>query len=467
VKGKPGITRGVAQFVAATGFKDLPEDVLEAAKKAFLDCFGVAIAGGLEPVGQLIISFAREVGSKPIAGVLGGGYRTDPSLAALANGTLAHALDYDDGGALPLPFHPSVPVFPVVLALGEAESAPGRDILLAYILGVEVETKIAASMKQSHFARGWHPTATVGTLGATAAAAKLLRLDTEQTETALGIASSLSGGLRHNFGTMTKPLHAGSAAKHGVMAATLAKRGFDAGRGILEARGGFFELFAGKGQYSTKKLIKSMGRPFHFAYPGVAIKKYPSCRGTHAAIEALSELIKVHKISSGDIDKVECSISSVGGDSDGLSRPRVTTGTEGKFSLKHCLGVLMVDGEVGLRQFSPERILAPQVAEMRQRVKILPRSDLLSPTEMRDHMAARVTVRLKDGRQVSHFYCQSKKEMGVPWSWEDLKRKFEQCAGLALPRERVERLEECLRHLEKVEKTSPIVDLALGPFKAA
>lgn len=462
-----GTTRGLAQFVVDTGFKNIPSEVIEAAKKAFMDCLGVAIAGTLEPGGDIIRSLVQEVEAKPVAGVLGGGFRTAPLLAALANGTQAHLLDYDDSGALPLPFHPSVPILPVALASGEAQNASGKDILLAYILGVEAETKLAAAIKVSHFDHGWHPTATLGTLGATAASAKLLKLEAEQTEIALGIASSLAGGLRQNFGTMTKPLHAGNAAKNGLMATMLARKGFSAAPGILEAPVGFLNVFAGRGEYSTEKLVTSLGEPFHFAHPGVAMKQYPSCRGTHASIEALNELLKDHKILPEEIDKIECAISGPVESDDSLSRPQPKSSLDGKFSVEHCLSVLLLDGEVGLKQFSPERVLNPRVGAMRKRVKVHYVKDLLGETERGHDMAAQVIIKLKDGRQLSHFKRESKEEMGVPWSWEDLIKKFTQCANLALPREGVEELIECLLHLEKVENTSHIVDLALGPFGGA
>ncbi|MBI4330015.1 MAG: MmgE/PrpD family protein [Chloroflexi bacterium] len=443
-------TRTIASFIAGTRFTDLPADALESAKKAFMDCFGVAMAGSVEPAADIIRGLVQEEQARPAASVFGGNFMTTPMLAALANGTIAHALDYDDGAALPIPFHPSVPVLPVALALGESEKASGQEVLLAYVLGLEVETKVAAIVDPAHFAHGWHPTGTLGTLGATAAAAKLLKLSSEQCEISLGIASSLAGGVRQNFGTMTKPLHAGNAARNGITAATLARNGFTGAGGILEAPCGFLNVFMGKGKYSLEGLEASLGNPFHVVRPGIALKKYPCCRGTHPSIEAMEEVIRRERFGPQEVERIELSLSSVGQGDDNVSRPHARTSLEGKFSVEHCVSALLLDGEVTLRQFALERVLDPAVEAMRQRVKVHSKSDLLTEAERRGHMAAAVSVTLKNGRNFSYFYRASKEEMGIPWSWEDVEKKFAVCAGLALPADTVERMKESLRRLDQL-----------------
>lgn len=461
-QGTPALTRDVANFIEGVRSGDLSPEVVEAAKKAFLDCLGVAIAGALAPAGKIIRDFVKESDAKPVSTVIGGGFRTSPDLAALANGTMAHALDYDDGGALPIPFHPSVPVLPVVLSLGEQQKSHGNDVLLAYIVGMEVETKIAAIVPTSHFTHGWHPTATIGTLGATAAAAKLLKLNAVESEVALGIAASLAGGIRLNFGTMTKPLHAGNASRNGIVAAFLAKKRFSSAPNALEAHGGFLDVFTEKWRDSQKTKGFKVGEPFHFAYPGVAMKKYPSCRGTHASIGALSEILKKQRPVPQEIDYVDCTLSSLSEGDNNLSRPHARTSEEGKFSIEHCLSVLLLDGEIGLSQFSLERILDPVVDEMRQKIQVRSCIDLLPENERRSNLAARITVRLRNGEEFSHFFCQSKEDMGVPWSWEDITKKFKQCASLALPAKKVGELTSLVRNIEKLESISKVVELVSG-----
>ncbi len=455
-------TKIVASFVAQAQFGDLPADAVEAAKKALVDSIGVAIAGSTEPVGAIVRDMVQEMEAKPVATVFGGNFKTAPALAALANGTIAHALDYDDGAAIPMPLHPSVAVLPVALALGESEKASGSEILLAYTLGVEVEAKVAGAMDPSHFAFGWHPTGTVGTLGAAAAAAKLLKLTPAEVETALGIASSMAAGLRQNFGTMTKPLHAGNAGRNGIMAATLAKKGFTGFPSMLEAPCGFLNVFVGKGKYSAENLEASLGRPFHVVHPGLAIKKYPCCRGSHPSIEAMEEVIKRHRVQAEEVESIECGISSLGENDNHLSRPHAATSLDAKFSVEHCVSVLLLDKEVSLRQFSLERVLDPTVEEMRQRVKVVQKSDLLTETERRGNVAASVSVMLKDGRRLHYFHRMSKEEMGTPWPWEDVEKKFQQCAGLVLTPARVSQLTDLLRRLEELDSIDELMNMVQG-----
>ncbi len=459
VKGTVSLTKDIGQFVAKASFADLTPEVLEPAKKAFMDCLGVTIAGSLEDVGKIIRDFVKETGGNPVSTVIGGGFRTSPALAALANGTMAHAMDYDDGGAARIPIHPSVSILPVALALGDSQGASGKDMLLAYILGVEIETKMTTVVPMSHFTRGWHPTATLGTLGATAAAAKLLKLKAPQIEMAMGIAASLAGGLRLNFGTMTKPLHAGNSAKNGIIAATLAKKGFTSAPDVLETSVGFLEVFCNKGEYSLNEDGIPLGKPFHIAKPGLGLKKYPSCRGTHQAISALSDILKIHKIAPQAVEIIECDYFNTGDGDEHLSRPYAQTPEEGKFSIEHCLGVLLMDGEVGLTQFTPDRLLDPAVQEMRLKVKLHPRKDLLPEKDRAGNLAARVTVKLKNGKSLSSFFCQGKAEMGIEWPWEDIIKKFDQCASTALPRNKIDTLINFVRNLEKVEKATQITDL--------
>ncbi len=246
------ITEQLAHLIAETTYAQLPANAVTQAKRALLDTIGVTLAGHGEEAGRLITAWVEDVGGCQEAAVLGTTLYTSPGLAALANGTLGHALDFDDVTEH-LRGHPSVPVTPVVLALGEAMGASGAEVITAFVVGVEVEAKIGKAMTSAHPRRGWHPTATIGPLGATAAAANLLGLTPAQVRMALGIAASKAAGLRQNFGTMTKPLHAGEAARSGVEAAQLAQRGFTADPQILEGRFGFFNTFVGSGEFARAR----------------------------------------------------------------------------------------------------------------------------------------------------------------------------------------------------------------------
>ena len=260
------ITEQLAQLIAETTYEQLPASAVTQAKRALLDIIGVTLAGHGEAAGQIITAFVKDAGGHQEAAILGTSLYTSPALAALANGTLGHALDFDDV-TFHLRGHPSAPVVPAVLALGQALVASGKDVITAFVIGVEVEAKIGKAMTSAHLRRGWHPTATIGTLGAVAAAAKLFRLTGPQVQMALGIAASKAAGLRQNFGTMTKPLHAGEAARNGVEAAQLAQRGFTADPHILDSRFSFFNVFVGEGEFVPETVIQEFGAPYEIITP--------------------------------------------------------------------------------------------------------------------------------------------------------------------------------------------------------
>ncbi len=221
-------TEAVARFVTQTRLGDVPDEALRRARLALLDCTGVAIAGSRHPSSLVLLDFIRECGGAPQAGVIGAQLRTSLPDAALANGVLSSALLYDDT-CLALRGHATSTLLPVILALGEALHLRGRALLEAYVIGFEVESAIGVAVEPEHYERGWHATSTVGSLGAAAAACRLLSLPPDQVRIALGIATSLTGGSRQNFGTMMQAFHSGIAARNGVVAALLAKRGFTDG----------------------------------------------------------------------------------------------------------------------------------------------------------------------------------------------------------------------------------------------
>ena len=202
----------MASFIAQTDYEDLPSKAIEVSKDAILDCIGVSLAGSQEEVSRILLPMLEELGGHPVAGVIGGSLRSSPVLASLANGVMAHALDYDDVSDSWIG-HPSTVLVPAILATAERCKSSGKEVLTAYVTGFEVGAKLGIALGQDHYAKGWHNTSTLGSLAGAAAVAKLLKLDVQQIQMALGIAASLAGGLRENFGTMTKPLHAGNAAE--------------------------------------------------------------------------------------------------------------------------------------------------------------------------------------------------------------------------------------------------------------
>ena len=260
---------------------------MDAALRAIMDCLGVMLAGSTEPAARIVQSVAEVEGGTPLATIVGTGRRTGAVWASLANGTAAHALDFDDTN-FAMMGHPSAPVLSAALAAGELAMATGQELVHAFLLGFEVETTVAETINPAHYEHGWHATCTLGTLGAAAAAARILGLDTAQTATALAVAASQASGLKENFGTMTKPFHAGHAARSGVLAALLAREGWTASDRALEGPQGYLHVFsAGRRELAA---LGTLGAPWKITTTGVAVKPFPSCACTHSIIDGALEL---------------------------------------------------------------------------------------------------------------------------------------------------------------------------------
>jgi 2-methylcitrate dehydratase PrpD len=298
---------------------DLPADVATVARQCILDWFACAMAGSTEPLAVIL----RDVvaGADGPASVIGRDRGTGTSQAALVNGAAGHALDFDDthtgmGG------HPTVPVFPAALALAEELDSSGADLLAAYVAGVEIESRLGAGIGPEHYAKGWHITSSIGIFGATAAAGRLLGLDADQFGHAMGLAASQSSGLKANFGTMTKPFHAGHAAERGLLSARLAQRGFTANPDALVANQGLAQA-AGDGVWHPERLTHHGD----WMLPETLFKYHAACYLTHAAIEATARLATP----GADVDAVTLRVNPAILDVCGIPRP--VTGLEAKFSL--------------------------------------------------------------------------------------------------------------------------------------
>src|SRR6266436_5694010 len=233
-----GMTQALAHRIATLRYEDLPADIIAIAKHCVLDWVAVAVQGTREPVATILAEQVAAEGGSDCATLIGRGRGASPRQAALVNGAASHALDYDDVN-IRMMGHPTAAILPAVLALAESRGASGRDLIAAFVAGYETECEIGEIVSPSHYARGFHATGTVGTFGAAAACAHLCRLDGSAVATALGIAGTQAAGLKSMFGTMCKPLHAGKAAYHGLMAAKLASRGFTSRTDVVECGQGF------------------------------------------------------------------------------------------------------------------------------------------------------------------------------------------------------------------------------------
>ena len=351
-------TRHIAEFVAGLTLDDVPPRVIEVVKGGLIDALGVAVAGTASAAAEVVTRWARGAGGAPHAGIIGGAFKTAAQIAARVNGTIGQALDFD----------PPTPLLPVLLALGEVEQASGRDWLEAYIAGYEVQSKLQLGVSARHYAHGWHSNAVFGTIGATAAAAKLLKLDATQTAMALGIATSEAGGVRQNLGTMTKPYHAGAAAANGIIAATLARQGMTSAADSIEGKYGLLQVFAFDGEYDERQIAATFGAPWNLLAHEIRIKPYPCCRAGHRALDAAISLAEKYRIAPDAIERIECELSAHV--TQLMAYPSASNTLEAKFCLPYCVAVAVCDGQAGLRQFTNERVLDAGVQALAARVRV-------------------------------------------------------------------------------------------------
>lgn len=446
-----GPTEKIASFVAITRL-DTARELSQFVKRAIIDCFGVTLAGATQPVSKAIVEYVRERGGNSEAGVIGAGFKTSAPLAALAAGTMAHALDYDDY-SFDLWMHPSACVLPVILSLGQAVHASGKGAMEAFAIGFEVEAKLGMAMDGTHYRKGWHTTGTVGTIGAAAAAARLLGLKPEQVRMALGIASSMAGGLRQNFGSMTKPLHAGNAAHNGITAALLARSGFTADPNIMEAGLGFHAAFSG--EHDLAAAAGHLGDPFAIISPGVAVKPFPSCGSTHRCIDTAINLRKKHRFSPQDIVSIDCVVEPL--TSKVLIHHRPRTELQAKFCLEYCVAVALLDGSVGLRQLTDSRVLAADVQDLLQKVNVHVRD--IQDEGRASSLPHSVTVKLKDGKHYSLETSAAKGEPDNPLQDDELVAKYRDCARTLVPGDKVERCLDMLTHLDELSDMTQLMDM--------
>jgi 2-methylcitrate dehydratase PrpD len=448
-------TKRVAEFIADTGYDQIPTVALSIAKNAILDCLGCAMAGASEPAAKILTEYAKELGGKPEAGVIAQGMKTSAPLAALINGTMGHVLDYDDDtDGHSWMGHPTVVLMPVLLALGERNQLSGKDILEAYVVGYEVGGKIAEGLTRDHYEGGWHTTATAGVMGATAAAAKLLKLDVPRIRMALGIAASLAGGMRQNFGTMTKSFHAGTAARNGIFAASLAAKGYTAAENVLEADIGYLHVLS-PGHFNLDKITGHLGSPFDIISPGLSFKPYPCCQRMNRSIDSVLYLAREHDIKPADVARVECMADQPTVQL--LAQHRPKTVLEAKFSMEYCLAVALLDGDVKLPQMSEERVTQRDIQDFLQKVTYVP------PESEKDWIdRQQIKVILKDGREFTNEFAEAKGDPGNPLTPEELADKFRGCAVNTLSDKEMEQCIELVANLESLKNINEIMDMVTG-----
>jgi 2-methylcitrate dehydratase PrpD len=430
-----GLTRDIAAFIVDAKYADLPSELIELGRKSILDGLGLALCGSVAESGAIMVRYLEAVGvTRTLAStVIGTSLFAPPSFAALANGVAIHADDFDDtqlavakDRVYGLLTHPTVSVLPSGLAVAEKQGAvSGRDWELAYHVGVEVECKICEAINPRSYEEGFHSTGFCGPLGAAATVAKIRGFDVAKTARTLGIAASLSAGLRENFGTMTKPLHAGRAAESGVIAADLADLGWTATDKILEARRGFFQAFGGG--FDPTAIVNKLGRPWTFVSPGVSIKPYPSGSLTHPGMSEMLRLIRANKITPEQVVSVD--VGTNRNMPNALIHHQPTDSLQAKFSMEFCMAVLLLYGRAGLQEFTDEVVNRPEVKAMIGRVQF--GEDSEAEKAGYDKMTTIIKIQLKDGRVVTGRADFGKGSPANPMSYAEVAEKFTGCAAFA------------------------------------
>ena len=402
-----------------------PTSARAAAARALLDTVGVTLAGAAEPAARIVQRVVAQDGAGPCR-VLGAALRSSAAQAALANGTAAHALDYDDMSFVSLA-HPSAPLVAAALAAAEIAGAPGRALLDAYVVGFEIEGRLGRVMNPRHYQRGWHCTSTLGTIGAAAAASRLLGLDEVAANHAIGIAASEASGLKENFGTMVKPLHAGLAARNGVVAAQLAQAGMTASGAAIDGPQGFLAAFDSE-QPSLETVAADLGTRWEIVDTGITVKLYPSCAGTHPALDALLDLKRREPFSAGDVEAIEVGVDPIVPTI--LLYDRPSSGLEGKFSMPFCAAAAIVRGGVGIDTFDAAALNDPAIRSLQSRVTM--RVDATLDAAKASLTQARVTIRLHDGRVLTADADGARGYPEHPATDEQLAAKFTACATQTL-----------------------------------
>src|SRR6266852_6960275 len=457
------LTAHVAEFVVNLKFADIPAEPLELGKKSILDGLGLALSGSKAATWGLIREYLKPFGFAPRSGaaVLGSEVQLPARFAAFANGVAIHVDDFDDtqlaaakDRVYGLLVHPTVCVLPAALATAEVEVKSGRDLLVAYHAGVEVECKIAEAISPRHYEDGFHSTGTCGVFGGAAACTKLKGLDVVHTSRAFGIAASHAAGLRENFGTMMKPFQAGHATESGVVAADFAAIGWTAAEQILEAGRGFFHAYGGT--YDPSAIVDRLGNPWTLQNPGVSIKPFPSGSLTHPGMTDLLRLIHANSIRAADVEHVE--VGTNRNMPNALIHHHPKTGLQGKFSMEYCMAILLLDGKADQTKFTDVVANRDDVQKMIERIRFY--VDPEAEKAGYDKMTTILKITLKDGRTISGRADFGKGSPTNPMSYDAVADKFLGCAAFAeWPSSKANKVIDMVRQLEDLSDVRALTAL--------
>jgi 2-methylcitrate dehydratase PrpD len=421
-KESPKLSVRIADFVTGFELKHAPPLAIERTRTAFVDTVGVTLAGSTDKVAEIVREMVRAEGAAPAVSVIGSPLKTSPQLAALANGVASHALDFDftyTQGQL------MAPVIPALLPLAEQTGAAPTEVLAAFIVGFEICSRLSRANPTHNGAGSWHGTSTIGAISAALACARLLKVEAAAIPDVIGIAVSMASGVNANYGTMTKPLHAGHAARNGMAAAVLGKAGLSANHAALEGRGGFFATFA-RGIPWSAAPFDDLGRTYDLAEVGFRPKRYPCGGVIHSGIDAALQIRDELGPKVADITGIKAGISKYAASRAGAEYP--TNMEAAKFNLQYVGAASLANGVPKLATFEPEALKDERVKALAKMVSVSLDPEFADAIE---DYPTRVTVALKDGRTVERMVVYASGTAKNPMSPAQMREKFFDCAAHA------------------------------------
>ena len=458
------LTQEAAHFIDCSKVEDLPVAALEKSKKVITDTIAAMLSGANSEVTPPLLAYLRLSGDTGSSPVIGTSERCSAEMAALINGTFGHALDFDDVLSM-MPAHPSAVILAALLADLGNKPLSGKELITAHIVGVEIGGKIGLGITGGHYQRGFHATGTLGIFCGVAALAKAYRLPPETTQTAFGIAGSMASGLRRNFGTMTKPLHTGWAARSALTAVRLALCDFTAATDILEAKSGFFAAY-GVEKSSVQITMNALGKPWIITDPGIALKKFPCCYACHRGMDGILELRAKHGFSVNDVVRAVCRMPP--GGMQVLTYESPQTGLEAKFSMQYALAAGILDGDYTLASFTDAAVRRPQIHELLTRLRAFEDPDCRGDDPLFETLSSgsrgfvQVDVELRNGVKDTLRILKPPGHPSRELSWTDLEHKFRDCASQAgMDEKKADTSIKALETLEVQDDVGAIVNLLL------
>jgi 2-methylcitrate dehydratase PrpD len=453
------VTQQLAEWIVEARYEDIPQRGVERVRERFLDSLGVQLGGMSVSTGQILAKWIKFQGARPQSSVVGAGFKTTAPLAALANATAGHALEFDDVATFS--GHPSNPLTAATLALGEMLGISGRDAVLAWMIGWEVIAqtgKICLGPRGNELInRGWFNQGFQPALGVAALAAKLMKFDVQQTRMALGHAASTMAGMFKNRASDTKAFVAGNAAMHGIMAAELVVLGFTANEDIIDGDNGVARLLA-LDRGDPLKVLDGLGS-WDMAVNGSSIKLHASCAASHAGQDALQRILKRRPTPVDSIESIEVYINDFLMDNVPYHAPH--TGLEGKYSLQYDLAAIALDGRAGMYQYTDAMVQRPQAQALMKRVVIHPQPGDLGKVKFE----SRVRLTLRSGETLEETVSRAHGSPGDPLSWQEITDKFYECAQSLIPPEQCNHVIELCGRFEDSANLRELAEAVTGQVR--